>query len=175
VIARGIALVTLWVALQGQPTVGNVVGGLLVVACIEALFPMAARSSHRVHPLAATRFVARLLIDLIVSSWRVLLAVLAPRPDRTHTEVVNVQLSTQSRLVASMVANAISLTPGTLTVDIEPAPAGYRLGVHVLGTVDPETFRTQMSALERRVVAAVTPKPSEPPEQPLPVDPEVAS
>ncbi len=147
----------MWVALQGDVTVGNVIGGLLVVGCIEALFPMGRRAEHRLHPWGAVRFAATLARDLVVSSWQVTVAVLRPDADRIHTEVISVDIEARSSLVASLVANAITLTPGTMTVEIEPTPLGHRLAVHVLGRIDPEEFRDQVRALERRVVAAVSP------------------
>ncbi|MCX6519036.1 MAG: Na+/H+ antiporter subunit E [Actinobacteria bacterium] len=154
---RAAALVAMWVALQGEVTVGNVVGGIVVVGCIEALFPMGRRAEHRFHPWGAARFAAALARDLVVSSWQVAVAVVRPDADRIHTEVISVDIETRSSLVASLVANAITLTPGTMTVEIEPTPVGHRLAVHVLGRIDPDGFRDQVSALERRVVAAVSP------------------
>ena len=154
---RAAALVAMWVALQGEVTVGNVVGGIIVVGCIEALFPMGRRAEHRLRPWGAARFAAVLARDLVVSSWQVVVAVVRPNADRIHTEVISVDIETRSSLVASLVANAITLTPGTMTVEIEPTPGGHRLAVHVLGRIDPDEFRDQVSALERRVVAAVSP------------------
>jgi multicomponent Na+:H+ antiporter subunit E len=156
-VGRTVALVAMWVALQGEVTVGNVVGGLVVVGCIEVLFPMGRRAEHRLHPLGAARFAAALARDLVASSWQVTVAVLRPNADRIHTEVIDVDIETRSSLVASLVANAITLTPGTMTVEIEPTPAGHRLAVHVLGRIDPEAFRDQVRTLERRVLAAVSP------------------
>lgn len=155
--ARATVLVALWVALQGEVTVGNVVGGIAVVACIEVLFPMRNRVEHRIHPWGAVRFAGRLSWDLVVSSWQVAVAVVVPDADRTHTEVIDVDIESRSRLVAALVANAITLTPGTMTVEIEPTSTGHRLGVHVLGRVDADEFRDQVRALERRVLGAVSP------------------
>lgn len=156
-IVRSVVLVIIWVLLQGELSVGNVVGGVLVVAVIEVVFPMSRRSGHRVHPLGAAIFVGTLLRDLVVSSVTVVVAVLRPTPDRVHTEVIPVTLSTHSRLVTSLVANSITLTPGTMTVDVAPTTAGYRLDVHALGRVDHDEFVASIHALERRVTRAVEP------------------
>ena len=156
-ILRGVVLVLVWVLLQGELSVGNLVGGVLVVATIEVLFPMSRRSRHRMHPFGAAVFVGTLLRDLVVSSSTVVMTVLRPTPDRAYAEVIPVTLSTQSRLVTAIVANAISLTPGTLTVDVAATPAGYRLDVHALGRVDHDDFVASIGALERRVLRAVEP------------------
>jgi multicomponent Na+:H+ antiporter subunit E len=157
VIVRAAVLLTIWVALQGELTLGNVLGGAIVVAAIEVLFPPHRRTSHRAHPWGAARFAARLLADLVKSSWTVVVAVLRPTADRVHTEVVAVPLTTSSRLVASIVANSITLTPGTMTVDIASGADGYVLSVHVLGRIDHDEFVASIAALERRVLAAAEP------------------
>lgn len=153
-IARSVVLLIVWVLLQGELTVANVVGGLAVVVGVAVLFPTERRTGHSVHPVGAAVFVGTLLRDLVVSSWTVIVTVLRPTPDRVHTEVVPVQLTTRSALVASIVANSISLTPGTLTVDVDRTADGYVLDVHVLGRVDRAEFSESILALERRVARA---------------------
>lgn len=157
-IGRVAVLLVLWVALQGDLTFGNVVGGLIVIAVLLWVFPVRSVEQHRLHPVGAVRFVARLLLDLVTSSWAVVVAVLRPTPERTRTEVIEVELSTSSRLVALVMANAITLTPGTMTVDVvTPNGAPVVLSVHVLGDIDRVAFLASMTALERRVLRAVTP------------------
>jgi multicomponent Na+:H+ antiporter subunit E len=93
------------------------------------------------------------LADLVASTWQVTLAVLRPTPDRVHAEVIPVELDSTSPLVCTIVANAITLTPGTMTVDFDPDVSELR--VHVLGRVDHDEFRASVRTLEQRVVAAV--------------------
>ena len=116
-IGRLLVLTAMWVALQGELTVGNVVAGMCVVAVVELLFPSAPRRV-RVHPIAAARLALFVLWSLVVSSWHVMVAVVAPTPRRVRTSIVPVALSGASHLTAVLTANAITLTPGTLTVDI---------------------------------------------------------
>jgi multicomponent K+:H+ antiporter subunit E len=104
------------------------------------------------------RYVARLMADLVTSTWTVVVAVVRPTPERVSTEVIEVELSTSSRLVALVVANSITLTPGTLTADVATRPDGTLvLGVHVLGDTDRAQFLASIAALERRVLGAFTP------------------
>ena len=91
----------------------------------------------------------------MVSTWRVALAVLRPTPDRVRAEVVSVPLITRSPLVAAVVANSITLTPGTMTVDVDLTE--LTIQVHVLGRVDHEEFRRSIVALEQLVIGAVGP------------------
>ncbi len=57
------------------------------------------------------------LWDLWNSSVQVALAVLSPR-DRTQPRLVTIPLRAKSDLEITLVANFISLTPGTLSVDV---------------------------------------------------------
>ncbi len=157
-IARSVVLLAVWISLQGELTLGNVVGGVVVVAAIGLLFPSRPRAPHRVHPWGVLRFAATLSADLVKSAWTVAVAVLRPTADRLHTEVVDVPLTTSSRLVASIVANSITLTPGTMTVDIAGGAGGYVLSVHVLGRIDRDEFVASIAALEQRVLAAAEPR-----------------
>lgn len=174
-IVRVAVLLVLWVALQGDLTFGNVVGGLIVIAGISVLFPVSRRTTHRLHPVGAVVFVGRLLYDLVVSSIAVARAVVRPTPTRTATAVVPVPLETASRLVASIVANAITLTPGTMTVDVRVEGGRQVLDVHVLGEFEHDDFVASIAALERRVARAITPIAPAPGGAPTSPTPEVTS
>jgi multicomponent Na+:H+ antiporter subunit E len=90
--------------------------------------------------------------SLVTSSLRVALAVLVPTRKRTHPSVQRVRLARGSKFYGAIVANAITLTPGTMTLELDPAT--LELSVHVLGEVDPTTFTADVLDLERRVAAA---------------------
>jgi multicomponent Na+:H+ antiporter subunit E len=155
-------MLVIWVALWGELSVANVASGVIVIAIITALFP-GRRATHRVHPLGAVRFGLRLMADLVISSWNIVLAVVRPDADRVHAEVLEVTLTTRSHLVASIVANSITLTPGTMTVDISDGGASgtdpFVLRVHVLGRIEPAVFTDEILSLEQRVLGAVSPIP----------------
>lgn len=153
-------MLVIWVALWGELSVANVASGVIVIAIITALFPTR-NATHRVHPVGTVRFGLRLMTDLVASSWNVVVAVVRPDPDRTHAEVFEVALTTRSRLVASIVANSITLTPGTMTVDISDGGVSgtdpFVLRVHVLGRIEAPVFVDEILSLEQRVLAAVSP------------------
>jgi len=97
--------------------------------------------------------------DLFTSSWAVVVTVLRPTPERLQTHVVSVQLETKSPLIASLVANSLTLTPGTMTVSVEEET--FTLKVHVLGAVDEAAFVRQVRSLEERISRAISVKPEE--------------
>ncbi|MEZ5251600.1 MAG: Na+/H+ antiporter subunit E [Ilumatobacteraceae bacterium] len=63
--------------------------------------------------------------------------------------MIEVRLATRSRLVTTVVGNAITLTPGTMTLDVRHDDDGYVLDVHVLGTVDHTEFAASIAGLGR--------------------------
>lgn len=160
-------LLVVWLLLWGEISVINVASGVLVVA-ILSLFIQPTPREHTLHPLALVRLLGVFVWRLLSSSATVVLAVLAPTPARLRSGVVGVPLSHPSTLVATIVADAISLTPGTLTLEArytgdeggggeatEGAPPV--LYIHVLGLSDSAAIRADVSRLEQLVVAAVTP------------------
>lgn len=156
-IARAVSLLVIWVALWGELSVANVASGILVAGILAALFPVpTAALRHRVHPLAVVILGWHLLVGLVTSSWTVVRAVIAPQPGSRDADVVAVPLATRSPLVASIVANAITLTPGTMSVACSTST--FVLEIHVLGRYDHHEFVDAVGLLEQRVTAAVTPR-----------------
>lgn len=159
-LVRGVVLLALWVALWGELSVANVASGVVVVVLLALVVRPAVGVRQVPSPIGILVLVWHVLVDLVVSSVGVARAVLQPTPERTVTAVVPVPLTTRSPLVASIVANAITLTPGTMTVDVDVdvdvdvENAAFVLRVHVLGRVDPDEFRDGIALLERRVIAA---------------------
>jgi multicomponent Na+:H+ antiporter subunit E len=155
---RAAVLFVVWVGLWGQVSVANVLSGVVVVAAVLWLFPPDRQMRHRVHPLALVTFLLHLLWALVVSSVKVAVATVAPTPARTRTEIVEVPLSTPSEMVAAVMANSITLTPGTMTVDVSESSSGtLTLAVHVFGFGDHQSFAEEMAVLERRILAALEP------------------
>jgi multicomponent Na+:H+ antiporter subunit E len=156
-VGRSVALMIVWLALWGEVTPGNVLTGVAMCALLWWLFPPNP-AQHRVSPIGLASFVVFVLWSLVTSSITVFLAVVLRTPERIATAVITVPLTSTSPLVATLVANAISVTPGTLTLDIRCAPGmPSELDVHVLGSTDPESFRSSILDLERRVLAAFRP------------------
>ena len=159
-VTGAVALAALWVALFGEVSVANVVAGLVVGAVLVVAFPhRRAPVAHRIAPWGVVRLLARLAVDLVVSSTQVAFAVLRPTPARLRTAVVRVRLASDSELVHTIVADLITLTPGTLTLDVRRDPADCF--VHALGA-DPDAVRASVQDLERRVLRAVIPGPAAP-------------
>jgi len=64
-------------------------------------------------------FVGHYLAELGRSGWRVALDVASPRSE-ARPGIVHLPLEARTDAEIALVANLISLTPGTLTVDVDP-------------------------------------------------------
>jgi multicomponent Na+:H+ antiporter subunit E len=152
-ISRSLALLVLWVAVWGDLSVANLMSGVFAVALVTWMFADRSGVTHRVRPINAVRLLLFVGWSLVTSSARVTRAVLFPTPERTETSVQSVVLQRGSLFVGAIVANAITLTPGTMTLELDAN--SLELRVHVLGAVNPEVFRNEVLDLERRVGDAV--------------------
>lgn len=127
-------LVVLWLLLWGRVTPGLVASGLLVAAIAIAMFPLPSLGIEgRIRPLAAVRFGARFAFDVVRASVEV--AALAVRRDQeAPTAVIGVQLVTRSDLMLTLVAETLSLVPGSLVVEIDRHDSIVYL--HLIGVRD---------------------------------------
>lgn len=90
------------------------------------------------------------LKELVISNLRVLWDVITPR-HRSRPGIIGVPLTAQTDLEIFIVASLISLTPGTLSVDL--SEDRKTLFVHVMFLDDVERARADIkNGLERRIL-----------------------
>jgi multicomponent Na+:H+ antiporter subunit E len=89
------------------------------------------------------------LWELFISNLRVAVTVLSPRMHITPA-VVAIPLDIESELSISLLANLITLTPGSLTLDI--SVDRKVLYVHTMYAKDIDQVRLGIKELERRVL-----------------------
>jgi multicomponent Na+:H+ antiporter subunit E len=134
-----IILALTWAALQGQLDVANFVIGFLVSAGLIYLFRKMFFASLYFHKVA---LVGKLLLiftwELIKSNIAVLKVVMSPSI-RVDSGVIAVPTELTDELALISLANMITLTPGTLTLDI--SPDRRYLFVHTLNLDDPEAVK----------------------------------
>lgn len=151
-IVKRLALVGAWVALWGDITVANILWGVVLTFVLTSLVPDRIASGVRLRPLAVARLTGFMIVNLITSTATVARAVVRPTPDRVCAEIITVPLRTRSSVVASVVANSITMTPGTMTLSAHTDP--FTLDVHVLGRVDHDEFTQRIAHLETLVSRA---------------------
>ena len=149
----GAGLVALWIVLWGDLTLANVVGGALAAAVVllAAPLPRPLRGELDFHPLQLVVFAAFFLRELVEASL-VVAATVVRRQARVRSGIVAVPLVSDSDALTTLVGNAVSLTPGTLTLEVQRQPAV--LYIHVLHLTDVERVRSDVATLERRIVRA---------------------
>ena len=150
-------LTLVWVGLWGSVTAANVLGGVAVsLVLVLSLRPSPAGAPAVVSPVALLRFVLRFFADLVVSSLQVVRLVLGRRI-ALRQAIVSVEVPGASDTLLTVLADAISLTPGTLTVDVDQGTG--TLHVHVLdvgpGSQGVERVRASLQEQARAAVRAI--------------------
>lgn len=141
-------LTAVWCALWGEVSAANIAGGLLVATGVVATFPTAGPRGGGlvVRPLAALHFLGHFAWKLVEANAVVAWEVVTPNNDSVREAVVTVELAGASDAVVTLLANAISLTPGTLTLEVRRDPT--MLLVHVLHLRSIERTRADVRRLE---------------------------
>jgi multicomponent K+:H+ antiporter subunit E len=148
-------LAATWLSLNGTLSAGHVIlGALLGVAIPYALRGVWPRPAHRSSRpgrafVLALGFAALLAWDVVVANLQVARAVLSPvRRLRPGFAIVPVELD-DPRAIA-IFAHAITLTPGTVSVDL--SPDRRQLTIHALDMPDPAATVVALKArYERRL------------------------
>lgn len=151
-VLRWAGLVVVWMLLWRDVSVGTALGGALVAGAVEAVHQDLGRRVP-VAPAGLARFVVRYLGLVVSSNLRVAWEVITPSNEAIREAIVAVPLETRSVRVALVVANAVTFTPGTLTIELTGDP--MVLYVHVLHFTTAEDVRRTVRELERLVARAL--------------------
>ncbi|MEU5904860.1 Na+/H+ antiporter subunit E [Micromonospora sp. NPDC047527] len=149
-------LVVVWNLLWGEITWANLIGGVLVGGAVLVFFPLPPVTfGGRLRLGALLVFVGRFVVELVSASLHV--ARIAVQPGyRPRGAIIGVRLRVPTDLNMALTAEAVSLVPGTLILEVDRDAA--TLYLHVLDTRGPEDLtlaRERTYALERRIVRAV--------------------
>ena len=147
-------LTVLWMVLWRSTTPATIVTG---VALAVALTWVVRRGHshperHRVRPIALLRFLGHMAYALVKSNVQLAYEVLTPT-DYTKPGLLEVRLPPSSELVLTVVANSITLTPGTMTLGLQADTS--TLVIHVLHLRDVDEARAEIEHLHRLVSAAL--------------------
>jgi multicomponent Na+:H+ antiporter subunit E len=148
----GVALALLWAAITANFSTPNLVLGAVValaaVAFLRRSFSLPVRF-RRVRSVAG--LAASFIVELLVSAFRVARIVLTPNLRSVlRPAIIAFPLSVKSDAEIATLANLITLTPGTLSVDVSEDRSV--LYVHVLNFTTREAFITELEkGFERQV------------------------
>lgn len=134
-------ILALWIAIAPAPSLGQVVlGGVVALAIPWFTHPFWPDPPRLVRPGVAAVLFLRVMWDIVVANVEVARLVLGPA-DRLHPVFIELPLEIEDPFVATILASIITLTPGTLSVDIDSERRV--LLVHALDVTDiPSTIET---------------------------------
>lgn len=144
-------LAVVWVALTGDASPGGAGFGLaLGLVALRLSRPPAGQGLARVRLRRLPGFLLYVGWEVLLANVRLVRVVLAPLA-RLRPVIVAVPLTVDREAEVAMLANLITLTPGTLTLKVT---ADRRtLYVHALGVDDPEALRREIrEGFERRIL-----------------------
>lgn len=146
---RTVVLAVVWWAVsEGSTEVGLLHAAAVVAAAAATSLWLAPPSGRRLRPLAAVRFGLWFLRQSLRGGTDVALRALAPRP-RIDPGRVDYPLRLRNPSAAVLLADTVSLLPGTLVVAVHPD----RLTLHVLDRG--RAVQDEVAEAERQVAAAL--------------------
>ncbi len=154
IFALNVALALAWAALTGNITLGGLaVGFVLGSACLyltRSLYPGCDGYFRRAGKWA--KLIILFLRELVVSSVEVVWDVLTPT-QKARPGIISVPLTVTREMDILLVTNMISLTPGTLSLDV--TEDNSTLYIHAMFADDPDEIRRQITeGIERWVIEA---------------------
>jgi len=143
-----------WAAVSGSASPHNLLLGFILGAVALAVVRESLRglSPVRVLPIPSLMLALLFLKELALSAWTVAMAVLKPRMD-IKPGIFAFPLTVNRDFEITLLANLITLTPGTLSVDV--SEDGRTLYVHALDCSNPQAARKAIAeGFERRIMEA---------------------
>lgn len=129
-------LLIIWVFVNNTFAPGHIVlGGVLAILIPYATAAFLPGKIHFPHPLLLLRYLGTLLLDIVVANLQVALWIVQPNR-KLQPAFIHYKLSLESPLAITVLANTISLTPGTVSCDVSPDQ--QHLLIHSLHTEDPK-------------------------------------
>lgn len=116
-----LAIVVLWMMLATSASLGNLLlgfaVGLVVPLVTQSFWPDRPRTFR---PLLAAKLLIRVLADIVMANLEVARLVVGPL-ERLRPSFIEIPLDVDHPFVATVLGSIISLTPGTVSIEIDPA------------------------------------------------------
>ena len=156
-------LTVLWVGLWADLSWANVLSGLVVAVVVAVLTRIDLETLRPTHfrPVWAVWYLLVLLSNLVAANLRLAWEILTPGMG-TYTGIIAVPMRGASEAVVNLVANSITLTPGTMTVEVRTAgdvdadgtEDDVVLYIHGMYTKDAEAVRRDVLHVEELALRA---------------------
>jgi len=140
--------------IMDQLNISCIIAGFAIgYAALWITRPLFGPTSYFVRVIKILKLVGTFIWELVVSNFRVLWDIITPA-HFSRPAVIGIPLDASTDLEIMLVANMISLTPGTLSLDV--SQDRKILYIHVMFVDDVETTRAQIKEkIEKRVLEAI--------------------
>jgi multicomponent Na+:H+ antiporter subunit E len=146
-----IFLAMTWTLLQGQLRALDFIAGFVLGYVVIGLSQrLLGSGNYSQKVVQVVRFVAFVAWDIFTASLALAWLMLQPKP-KLSPAVIAIPLDVKTDLEIVLLANLITLSPGTLSVDV--SSDNSTLYVHTINQDRPDEFRAEIKGgLERRVL-----------------------
>lgn len=143
-----------WSALNGSISLsGLIVGFIIGYGVLYVMQPLFGERRYFTAIVDAFSLLLFFIYELLVSSIKVAWDVVTPM-QRSKPAVIAIPLDTATDAELTVLANLVSLTPGSLSVDISDDKS--HLLVHAMFVDDPDTYVQEIKkGMEQRVLEAM--------------------
>jgi len=133
-----LALFLLWAMLTNAASLGTLVlGGLLALVLPFIVLPFWPDARRIARPGLVPGFAARVVWDMLIANWAVARRVVGPLA-KLHPAFVEVPLDLRDPFAATVLGSIVSLTPGTVSIDVDRER--WVLQLHALDAPDPDAL-----------------------------------
>jgi multicomponent Na+:H+ antiporter subunit E len=155
IVGRVALLVALWLLAWGDLTVANAASGVLVAGALLVAFPPGRRAGTglRFSVGGFLRLAGYLHVQLLISNFVMTRQILRRRPD-VRPGVIAHRLAQPSEEIVTMMTSIIALSPGTMTVEVEPDSSV--IYVHFFALRDVDKARASLAHLEDLAMHAIS-------------------
>ena len=145
----------LWVVITNAASLGLIVlGGLLAVTVPQLTVAFWPAPPRFILSWRVLRFLAVFLGDIISANWRVARQVIGPAC-RLSPAFVEVPLDLRDPFVVTLLASVVSLTPGTVSIDVDQQR--WVLRIHALDAPDPQALVHEIKERYERPLREIFP------------------
>ncbi|MBW8284285.1 MAG: Na+/H+ antiporter subunit E [Rhizobium sp.] len=151
--AVNLLMAIVWAAVTGSASLHNLIFGfLLSTLALGVIREQINGTGYITRSLRVASLLWLFLIELAKSAWKVAVMVVRPRLD-IKPGIFAFPLTVTRDFEITLLANLITLTPGTLSVDV--SDDRKTLYVHALDCADPESARRDIAeGFERKILEA---------------------
>lgn len=153
--ALGVWFVVLWLMLWNDVSAANVTSGVVLAVIVISFTRKTAipidDSTVRLSPFALLHFAGHVLWRLVTSNLSLAWEIVTPT-NTIATGTVDVPLRSSSPIVTMAVSNVITLTPGTVTLELTTDPPTLTVGV--LHLHHPDEIRAGVQRTEALAIKA---------------------